>query len=401
MRRKNSPLVAWAFCMTLVFIGAACIAPAIRAQEVPAPRVVDLTAPDDVTLKATYFAAGKDGPGVLLLHQCNMQRKSWDGLAPLLAAAGMNVLTLDFRGFGESGGVAMFKLPPEEDTKMLAEVWPGDVDTALKYLEAQPGVNSEFIGAAGASCGVNQAVQLAKRHSEVKSLVLLSEGTDPFGRHYLRNSMVPVLGVAADDDSDWGVVDFLKWIVNLSPNPDSKFVDYKTGGHGVVMFESHKELPGMIVDWFAATLKPSPAPKGFRTGMNESADLIFMDELEEPGGVSRAAKMLADAKKKDPKEVLFSEAVINRLGYEQLILGDTKSAIEILKLNVSAFPNSPNAYDSLADVYLAAGEKDLARQSAKKALELIATDTADSAERKDGIKQNAEDKLKKLSGEQK
>jgi hypothetical protein len=35
----------------------------------PAPRIVDLKAADGTPLKATYFAAAKSGPGVLLLHQ--------------------------------------------------------------------------------------------------------------------------------------------------------------------------------------------------------------------------------------------------------------------------------------------------------------------------------------------
>ena len=47
---------------------------------------------------------GRSGPAMLLLHQCNMDRHAWDGLAKDLADAGVHVLTLDFRGFGESGG---------------------------------------------------------------------------------------------------------------------------------------------------------------------------------------------------------------------------------------------------------------------------------------------------------
>jgi hypothetical protein len=39
------------------------------AQRVPAPRVIDLKASDGTTLKATYFAAAKFGPGILLLPQ--------------------------------------------------------------------------------------------------------------------------------------------------------------------------------------------------------------------------------------------------------------------------------------------------------------------------------------------
>src|SRR5512137_2619103 len=64
----------------------------------------DLTTADGVKLKVSYFSAGKPGPGVLLLHQCNGDRHGWDGLAADMAAAGIHVVTIDNRGFGESGG---------------------------------------------------------------------------------------------------------------------------------------------------------------------------------------------------------------------------------------------------------------------------------------------------------
>ena len=108
------------------------------AQQTPPPRIVSLTSPDGVVLKATYFDAGKPGPGVLLLHQCNRQRKVWDGLAERLASSGVNVLTLDYRGYGESGGTPNDKLSPEEQKKMATEIWPRDFDLALEYLESQP-----------------------------------------------------------------------------------------------------------------------------------------------------------------------------------------------------------------------------------------------------------------------
>ena len=42
--------------------------------------------------------------GVILFHQSNRTRESWAGVAAQLAAAGINVLTIDSRGHGESGG---------------------------------------------------------------------------------------------------------------------------------------------------------------------------------------------------------------------------------------------------------------------------------------------------------
>jgi len=164
-----------------------CFGASCAAQEVPAPRVVDLKAADGTKLKATYFAAAKPGPGVLLLHQCNQQRKNWDDLAGRLAGTGINVLTLDYRGYGESGGTPYKDLAQDEVTKVVTEKWPGDVDTAFSYLVAQPGVTRGTVGAGGASCGVNQSIQLARRHPEVKSLVLLSGNTDRDGRGFLRS----------------------------------------------------------------------------------------------------------------------------------------------------------------------------------------------------------------------
>lgn len=87
------------------------------AQQIP-PQVVSLHASDGTVLKGTYFASGKPGPGVLLLHQCNQQRKLWDVLGERLASSGINVLTFDYRGYGESGGTPHDKLTPEEENKV-------------------------------------------------------------------------------------------------------------------------------------------------------------------------------------------------------------------------------------------------------------------------------------------
>ena len=143
-----------------------------QSQQPQAPRVVDLKASDDTLLKASYFAAAKPGPGVLLLHQSNRTRDSWDGVARQLATAGINTLTLDMRGFGESGGTPNTKLTDEERAKVRA-MRPGDVDTAFQYLAAQPGVKREVIGVGGAGeFGVGRSVEVARRHAaEVKSLV--------------------------------------------------------------------------------------------------------------------------------------------------------------------------------------------------------------------------------------
>jgi pimeloyl-ACP methyl ester carboxylesterase len=114
----------------------------------PAVRTVDLKAPDGMPLKATYFPAAKPRPGVLWLHQINRDRKSWDPVAAQLAAAGINTLTIDMRGIGESG-TRLEKLTDAERSK-YRRGWPDDVDVAVEYLSSQPGVDHNLIGLGGA-----------------------------------------------------------------------------------------------------------------------------------------------------------------------------------------------------------------------------------------------------------
>jgi dienelactone hydrolase len=368
------------------------------AQKVPAARVLDLKASDGTILKATYFAAAKSGPGVLLLHQCNRQRKVWDDLALQLATAGIHVLTFDLRGFGESGDSPFDKLTPQ-DAQVEAEKWPGDIEMAFAYLVSQQGVTRDVIGVGGASCGVNNSIQTARHHpGEVKSLVLLSGGTDLAGRRFLRQeSQPPALFAVADDDEFRPTVEVMPWLFGVSSNPGNEFVHYASGGHGADMFKVHPELRGVIVDWYVTTLITTPgrapANKSREPGL-QSAQIL--NQIETPGGVEQAARKLAEARRSDPKAVVFPETIVNLMGYEHLQAGDIKNALEIMKLNVTAFPESPNAYDSLSDAYLANGQKELARQNAKRALELLALDTADPQARRNAIRDSAQLKLKQL-----
>jgi tetratricopeptide (TPR) repeat protein len=127
----------------------------------------------------------------------------------------------------------------------------------------------------------------------------------------------------------------------------------------------------------------------------------ILNVIDQPGGATQVAQKLAEARKQDPKAVLFAEATVNIMGYEHMLAGDTKGAVEILKLNVQAFPDSANVYDSLSDAYLAEGQKELALENAKKALEMLTSDTKAPEAMRNAIRESAEQKLKQLGGEQK
>jgi alpha/beta superfamily hydrolase len=385
------------------FLSLLMVTPSVSLA-MPAPlneRVVNLTASDGTDLKATYFSAGKPAPGVLLLHQCNRQRKVWDPLARQLSAAGINVLTFDYRGFGESGGEHIDKLTPQQAGRIMQEKFPGDIDTALTFLLSQSGVVRDVIGVGGASCGVNNSIQAAMRHPEVKSLVLLSGNTNLAGRNFMRSAATPPAFFAiADDDEFPPSIIAIEWLYSLDANSGKKLLHYAKGGHGADIFAVHPELMAEIVTWFVTTLVKTPGRAPASTvGSAIPKEVPILETLDQPGGAAIVEKELLALRQHDPKASLFSEQIVNFMGYEHLQAGDAKGAIAILKLNTVAYPDSPNTYDSLADGYLAEGQKDLALQSARRSLQLLPADTSDDKERREAIRESSEQKVKQLSAQ--
>lgn len=61
---------------------------------------------------------------------------------------------------------------------------------------------------------------------------------------------------------------------------------------------------------------------------------------------------------------------MSALGHRMLELGKRKEAIELYKMNADDHPKSAKACDTLAGAYLKNGDKDLAIEFYKKALEL-------------------------------
>jgi tetratricopeptide (TPR) repeat protein len=366
-------------------------------------RFVDVKSADGTILKGTYFAAAKPGPGVLLFHQSNRTRKSWDDVARQLAAVGINALTVD-----------------TDPNKTRKQRWPGDLDAAFQYLISQPGVKRDVVGIGGAGVlGVEDSVETARRHpAEVKSLVLLSGETE--GLDFLRQaSQLPELFVVADNDEYPPIVEAMELLYITASSPSRKFVHYSAsheapwlwyepfdigkvpakGGHGTDMFKVHSELPGIIVDWFVTTLIKTPG----HAPADTVASASVINQIQMPGGVAQVTQQLVEARRKDPDAQLFPEITVSTIGQDHMREGDLKSAIDVLKLVLFAYPDSADANDNLASAYLKDGQRDLARQHAEKALAILdahkgpASSWTDTEEYRGEIRRDAEKILKQLT----
>lgn len=116
-----------------------------------------------------------------------------------------------------------------------------------------------------------------------------------------------------------------------------------------------------------------------------SLSQVLLKIIDESGLDAAVAEYRA-LKARGFDDLIANEGELNRLGYRLLGEQKLREAIEMLKLNVEAYPQSANAHDSLAEAYARNGETALAVQSYGKSLELDPSNT------------NAALMLKKLKG---
>ena len=88
------------------------------------------------------------------------------------------------------------------------------------------------------------------------------------------------------------------------------------------------------------------------------------------GGIDAATKQYHDLKTAAPAIYNFDENELNNLGYGLIRAKKFKEAIRIFQLNVEAYPQSSNVYDSLGEAYMDDGNKPLAIANYRKSLEL-------------------------------
>jgi peptidylprolyl isomerase len=107
----------------------------------------------------------------------------------------------------------------------------------------------------------------------------------------------------------------------------------------------------------------------------------------EERGIEAAVAEYRSLKERGFGGLYTNEGDTNALGYRLLGRKRVQEAVEILKLNVEAYPASANVYDSLAEAYLVSGDASLAIQNYEKSLSLDPSNT------------NAAMMLKKLKGQ--
>lgn len=103
-----------------------------------------------------------------------------------------------------------------------------------------------------------------------------------------------------------------------------------------------------------------------KMGTDEKIPMEFFFEGDYEGAMNAYRTIL----KLNPKDPYASENALNNLGYYFLGKDKTKLAQDILKANMTLYPNSFNVYDSYAEACMEMGEIDLAIKNYTKSLSL-------------------------------
>lgn len=140
----------------------------------------------------------KDAPLVVLCHQQERDRKSWEPLVAPLLERGYAVLRLDHRGFGESRKEVN---TPQELTSKARDSFHEDIAAAISAAAKNPAVDESRIAIIASGFSSTYAARTARFDPRVKALLFLGGYLLPEDEDYLiAHPEIPVFIAVASGD---------------------------------------------------------------------------------------------------------------------------------------------------------------------------------------------------------
>lgn len=228
---------------------------------------VTISTSDGASLSGEVWGSGQRG--VLLVHDEGRSRSDWSSVAPRLASAGLQVLAIDLRGHGASGGGPI----AEAD-------WPkleADVVAGVQWLTSHGVTELHVIGA---RLGAALALQAAAKSQDIDDLILLSP---PAAVHGVRISTAapaygarPMLVAASADDAI--AAKTATWLDTTAAGHHQVLL-LPDAGAGAVMLNKVASLETQILGWLGGEFDPTIAEKAKQQKSVKSE----VDEIETTG----------------------------------------------------------------------------------------------------------------------
>lgn len=183
------------------------------------------------------------------------------------------------------------------------------------------------------------------------------------------------------DFSTFGVISSFVPKFGGAPLPDGSTAEERSAAHAMMSQYILNFLNGTVkrdpkalafvqnepqANGFPADKVQVEVKRGFKAPPTEPEFVKIIQEK----GINEANRIYQEVSKNDPDYNLFQPESLNALGEELIQNKKTKEAIEVLKLNVEAFPDFWLVYDALGKAYMADGNKQMAIENFSRSLEL-------------------------------
>jgi esterase/lipase len=173
----------------------------VEEEKPEAVNQVKFMTEDKFMLSGKYFAGNTDKSGVLLLHDCNHDSRSYEKLTKQLSNDGLHAFALDLRGYGESVSEqfshANIKLNSKDiltyqtEFVLLTSFWQSDVLAAYQYLRNRVAKNRD-VAVVSAGCSTAQAIFLAQK-MRINSFVMITPELNYMEKEHYKNLIdIPV-----------------------------------------------------------------------------------------------------------------------------------------------------------------------------------------------------------------
>lgn len=217
---------------------------ATAVPSVAAGRPVTWTGPDGTALAGMLYEAGRQAPGVVLVHMLGRTKDEWAGVASRLQEAGVTALAMDLRGHGGSSGSSSAFAPMS-----------GDVRAAADWLATRGNVRPGAVAIVGASLGATLAALAAADASSVRAVGLISPALDYRGLR-LDATVLKKLGrrpvwlVASTEDPY--AIRTVRELAGTEAFREQRLSAARA--HGTALFAADPDLTSALVDWLRRAL---------------------------------------------------------------------------------------------------------------------------------------------------
>ena len=280
-----------------------------------------------------------------------------------------------------------------------------DGEALIDYLlqhAAELNIDSSKIGLWTCSGNARVGMRLAhkSRPKNIRALVVYYGGPDSLGR--LRQDL-PMFVVRAGLDAQFLNISIDNFVdQTLKQDTRIELVNYLDGIHAFDIYTNTDEAKSVIrrtIEFMKTNLEqPVALQNGWTLTNRNFMWMATNGEFDNALVEFRKArqKYRADSTFHPYYNAVIREDVLNTNAYFLLRNQRQLQALEVFKLLVESYPESPNAYDGLADAFEALGDKAAAVSNAEKALQKLNAAQNLGPQMKEAIRKSATEKIARL-----